>query len=171
MSKEYNEYLVEHRINVGKAFYWIQNNLPGLLKGDIELERQITADHDLSKSSVEEYQAYDDYFYGKNVSSAVKDAFNKAWLMHIHSNPHHWQYWMLFNDDPEEGDILIDIPYNYILEMICDWWSFSFKKGNLYEIFDWYNERVDKIKISPKTKTQVKYILGEIHKKLEELNV
>lgn len=171
MSKEYNEYLVEHRANVGNAFYWIQNNLPGLLNGDVELERQITADHDLSKSSLEEYKAYDDYFYGKNVSSAVKESFNKAWLMHIHSNPHHWQYWMLVNDDPKEGNILIDMPYNYILEMICDWWSFSFKQGNLYGIFDWYNERVDKIKISPKTKTQVKYILGEIHKKLEELNV
>ena len=55
--------------------------------------------------------------------------------------PHHWQYWVLINDNPEEGEVLIEMPYNYILEMICDWWAFSWAKGNLNEIFPWYEER------------------------------
>nr|DAE02562.1 MAG TPA: hypothetical protein [Siphoviridae sp. ctmYS12] len=30
----------------------------------------------------------------------------------------------------------MDMPYNYIIEMICDWWAFSWNKGNLQEIFN-----------------------------------
>ena len=53
MSKEYNKYLQEHRSNVAAAFYWIQQNLPELLLGDYDYERQITAAHDKSKSDPE----------------------------------------------------------------------------------------------------------------------
>jgi hypothetical protein len=170
MSKEYNKYLDEHRANVTKAFYWMQTNLPDLLSGGYDYERQITAAHDKSKSNFDEYQAYDDYFYGKDQSYEVKQAFNKAWLTHIHRNPHHWQYWILVNDDPNEGEVLIDMPYNYIIEMICDWWGFSFKQGKLDEIFNWYNEHKKYMKLSDKTKTKVEYILAEINKKLEGMN-
>ena len=36
---------------------------------------------------------------------------------------------------PEEGEIPYRDAYNYILEMICDWWAFSWAKGNLNDIF------------------------------------
>lgn len=166
MSKEYNKYLQEHRSNVAKAFYWIQENLPELLIGDYDYERQITAAHDQSKSNKDEYKAYNDYFYGKDQSFAIKQEFDKAWLRHIHNNPHHWQYWVLNNDDPDEGESLIDIPYNYIMEMICDWWSFSFKQNKLDEIFNWYNEHKKTMKLSTTTRTKVEHILSEINKKL-----
>ena len=42
----------------------------------------------------------------------------KAWLLHIHRNPHHWQYWVLINDNPEEGENLIEMPYNYIIGLV-----------------------------------------------------
>lgn len=167
MSKEYNKYLQEHRNNVAAAFYWIQDKLPELLKGNSDYERQITAAHDKSKSNFGEYNAYDAYFYGKNQSFDVKQAFNKAWLSHIHSNPHHWQYWILVNDDPNEGEIILDMPYNYIIEMICDWWAFSFKQNKLDEIFNWYNDHKKYMKLSSDTRRHVEYILGEINKKLE----
>lgn len=166
MSKEYNEYLKEHRTNVAAAFYWIQKNLPDLLIGVYDYERQITADHDTSKSDIEEYIAYDEYFYGKDKSYYAKQQFNKAWLRHIHNNPHHWQYWVLINDDPNEGEVLIDMPYNYIIEMICDWWSFSFKQDKLDEIFKWYSDHKIYIKLSDYTRKQVEGILREIYKKL-----
>lgn len=168
MSKEYNKYLQEHRNNVAAAFYWIQASLPELLKGNYDYERQITADHDTSKSDIEEYVAYDEYFYGKDQSYQIKHEFNKAWLRHIHNNPHHWQHWILVNDDPKEGETLIDMPYNYVIEMICDWWSFSFKQNKLDEIFNWYNDHKKYIKISNNTLRNVEYILGEINKKLKE---
>lgn len=168
MSKEYNQYLKDHRLAVATAYYWIQDNLPELLKGDYDYERQITADHDQSKSDSDEYNAYDAYFYGKDQSFAVKQEFNDAWLMHIHKNPHHWQYWVLNSDDPKDGEIVIEIPYNYLIEMICDWWSFSFKQNKLDEIFDWYNEHKDYMKLATNTRNLVSYILAEIHKKLNE---
>lgn len=167
MSKEYNKYLQEHKANVAAAYYWFNQNLPEILRGDYDYERQITADHDQSKSDADEYNAYDAYFYGPDQSFAVKQQFNDAWLNHIHKNPHHWQHWVLNNDDLKEGEVLIDMPYNYLIEMICDWWSFSFKQNKLDEIFNWYNEHKDYMKLSTNTKNQVSYILGEIHKKLE----
>ena len=169
MSKEYNKYLQEHRANVAAAFNWFQQNIPEiLLYGGPDLERQIAADHDKSKTNIEEYKAYDAYFYGDNKSYSIKQEFNKAWLRHIHNNPHHWQHWILNNDDPNEGVILIDMPYNYIIEMICDWWSFSFKQNKLDEIFKWYNDRKHYIKISDDTRVIVEDILRRIYIKLNE---
>ena len=167
MSKEYNKYLQEHRANVAKAFYWMQTNVPHLMVDDYEI--QITTAHDKSKSDPEEYGAYDQHFYGKDQSHDVELAYQKAWLNHIHSNPHHWQHWILNNDDPNEGEILLDIPYNYIVEMICDWWSFSWFKGNLLEIFSWYEEHKNYIKLHPNTRKLVEDILSRIQNKLGEV--
>lgn len=91
-----------------------------------------------------------------------------AWLHHIHENPHHWQYWVLVNDDPEEGAIALDIPYKYVIEMICDWWSFSWKTGNLYEIFDWYDAHKNHMILSEYTRELVEEILEKIKVKLDE---
>lgn len=169
MSKEYNQYLQEHKTNVANAFYWLQINLSDVLLGDYDYERQITAAHDQSKSDEDEYNAYDAYFYDNDQSSIIVKEFQEAWLTHIHKNPHHWQYYVLNNDDPNEGQILIDIPYNYMIEMICDWWSFSFKQNKLDEIFNWYDSHKNYMKLGDNTRIKVEYILGRIKSKLEEI--
>lgn len=97
------------------------------------------------------------------------EAFNRAWLMHIHRNPHHWQYWVLINDEPKEGTILIEMPYPYIIEMICDWWAFSWIKGDLSEIFAWYKDHADYIKLHNNTRSIVEEILEMIRTKLAEV--
>lgn len=171
MSREYDMFLKEHRENVANAFYWISENLTELLDGYDgeefnELEDQICRDHDSSKNLEFEYNAYDRYFYGKNRSFEVVQEFNYAWLYHIHLNPHHWQHWVLINDDPECGEIVLDMPYRYILEMICDWWAFSWRDGNLTEIFKWYDEHKDYMKLSDYTRKMVENILSKIREKL-----
>ena len=93
-----------------------------------EYKATLWLNHDESKNDPDEYNAYDDYFYGKNRSYGVVMAFKQAWLEHIHRSPHHWQHWVLINDEPEEGEVILEMPYEYIIEMICDWWSFSWKK-------------------------------------------
>ena len=170
MSIDYDEYLKEHKANVRKAFEWIRDNLPDLVIGDRDYEWQICFNHDASKTKVDEYDAYDEYFYGndKDKTKKVLDDFNRAWLLHIHRNPHHYQYWVLINDDPEEGMVVLDMPYHYILEMICDWWSFSWKSGNLFEIFAWYEQRKEYMKLSDTTRMVVESILEKIKAKLEE---
>ncbi len=168
MSKAYDLYLEEHKSNVRKGFEWIRENLPELLlcENEGELEHQICFAHDASKTEQDEYEAYDTYFYGGNRSYSVVQEFNYAWLRHIHRNPHHWQYWVLINDNPNEGEIVLDMPYNYIVEMICDWWAFSWKSGKLTEIFGWYDQHKDYMKLSDRTRVNVEYILEKIESEL-----
>lgn len=163
MSIEYDNYIIEHKNNVVAAAEWLRRNQL------IDYTGFRFWDHDNSKYAKEEYDAYDAYFYGGTKTKEVKEAFNYAWLAHIHNNPHHWQYWVLINDDPEEGTIALDIPYKYVIEMICDWWSFSWKTGNLYEIFDWYDAHKKRMILSEHTRELVEEILEEIKEKLDEL--
>lgn len=166
MSVLYDSYLRQHRDNVAKGYHWLRNNLPDLLTGSYDYEHQICYAHDLTKDSPEEYDAYDNYVYGNNRSYKVVQDFNYAWLNHIHFNSHHWQHWILIHDEPDEPETFMEIPYNYIIEMICDWWAFSWRKGNLMEVFDWYAEHKDNIKINPKSRKVVEQILSAIRKKL-----
>ena len=167
MSNEYNTYLGNHRDNVAKAYAWLKTNLPDLFDGiDMGSSLDIGLSHDDSKSNPDEYDAYDAYFYGNNRSHAVVEAYRQAWLLHIHRNPHHWQYWVLINDDPKEGEVLLEMPYNYVIEMICDWWSFSWQKGDLSEIFNWYDEHSAYIKLAPKTRKTVEDILWKLRGRL-----
>ena len=170
MSIGYDEYLREHRDNVAKGLSWLEMNLPDILKdvNILSLRDQICLDHDKSKFSIAEYDAYDAYFYGKNKSHEVVQNFKDAWLHHIHRNPHHWQYWVLINDDPGRGTEVLDMPYEYIIEMICDWWSFSWKSGELWEIFSWYNQNKAYMQLSSKTRKTVEDILLKMREKLDE---
>ena len=174
MSYEYNQYLDNHIANVWKAFLYIKANLDGVIQDipGVDWDWQIRMGHDKSKLLKEEYNAYDAYFYGNDKSSETEVAFDQAFLHHIHSNPHHWQYWVLIKDDPENGNteiVGIKMPYNYIIEMICDWWSFSWQCGDLYEMFKWYDDRKNYIKLSEKTRKHVEHILSEIKRKLDDL--
>lgn len=170
MSLTYNNYLEEHIANVGKAYGWLKEYLPEVVEAvSGEEEWAILKLHDESKFTAEEYDAYDEYFYGKTKSPEVEETFNHAWLHHIHNNEHHWQHHVLINDEAEEGVVALDMPYRYIIEMLCDWWSFSWKTGNLYEIFDWYEKHEKRMKLSHDTRANVEYILDKIKNKLNEL--
>lgn len=165
MSYEYDRYLEQHISNVKKGFDWMKENIPEYVfdpNGEIEAN---LIQHDQSKRSEEEYDAYDQYFYGNNKSYAVVQNFDLAWLHHIHVNPHHWQHWVLVNDDPEDGTVALDMPYEVIVEMICDWWAFSWVKGDLTEIFDWYEDHKERMILSDKTRKTVEKILDAIKEK------
>lgn len=174
MSYEYDVYLQKHKENVYQGFKWMQENIPNVLQLEPtptsrcfeDLEWQIKINHDSSKTHMDEYNAYDAYFYGGNRSYEVVQKFNKAWNNHIHKNEHHWQHWVLINDDPGEGTITLEMPHNYIIEMICDWWSFSWSQDKLEEIFNWYHEHKDYIMLHPKTRKEVENILKTMAEKL-----
>ena len=160
MSLEYDDYLQQHINNVANAYGWLVRNINGA--DMFGVGRNYIWDHDKSKFTSDEYDPYDEYFYCDRKTTEIKNNFNYAWLHHIHNNKHHWQYWVLINDDPEEGTIALDIPYKYLLEMIADWWSFSWKSGNLYEIFDWYDSHKDYMILSKNTREAVEEILAEM---------
>lgn len=164
MSKEYDKYLTEHIGNVDKAYKWLVEHF-GSDYG-VTYNSHIS-DHDKSKYSEEEYGPYDRYFYGKKTPKVNKD-FNRAWLHHIHNNPHHWQHWVLLEDDPEliNNFICIEMPIENVFEMIADWWSFSWKSGNLEEIFDWYIKHKKIMKLNSKTRKLVEEILDRIKEEI-----
>ena len=158
MSTKYTQYIIEHKENVLKAYLWLKEH--GIT--NLSIDEQINV-HDMSKYTEEEYDPYDAYFYG-NKTKKVQEEFDYAWLHHIHNNPHHWQYWLLVND--EDGTYALEMPENYVIEMISDWWAFSHKKGNLYEIFDWYKEKKKHMILHEKTKKLVEDILDRIKTEL-----
>lgn len=168
-NEKYNEYLDEHIENVKKGYYWMMDHFSEWLDERIEDPDYFVFGefifHDSSKYSKEEYEPYANYFYGNKSFKTVQE-FNYAWLHHIHNNKHHWQYWVLNNDDPNEGEKILDMPFDYILEMVCDWWSFSWKTGDLFEIFNWYDQHKDYIKLSDKTRNTVNDILNKIKEEL-----
>jgi len=171
MSAIYDEYINNHKANVANAFNWLHKNLPEIFPDEaakVVAEYQCVSEHDKSKYDKDEYEAYDNYFYG-NRSYEVVQSFKYAWLRHIHKNPHHWQYWVLTNDDKKLGTEPLEMPFVYIIEMICDWWSFSWKSGNLYEIFDWYNDHKDGMIIHMETRKTIEDILDKIHNKLDDV--
>lgn len=163
MSAEYDQYIATHKENVMKGLRWMDDNLP---RSIINSEAMVLALengelHDNSKFDREEYLAYDDYFYGGERTPEIQAAFDLAWLRHIHHNPHHWQYWVLMEDDPESGTFgkVLDMPLECIYEMIADWWTFSWKNSNLMEIFGWYTAHRETIKMSAKTRLITETIL------------
>lgn len=169
MGYQYDQYLGQHINNVSRGLTWLETNLPEVLESGHDYAT-LMYQHDRSKHAKDEYDAYDAYFYGGNRSYHVVSDFKRAWLHHIHHNPHHWQHWVLINDDPNEGTVALDMDYPYIIEMICDWWSFSWTKGDLYEIFNWYDSHKDHMILSRKTRKTVEDILDKIRIKLDSMN-
>ena len=162
MSKDYTNYIIEHRDNVLKAYQWLVDHK--IISNNYQHN---IATHDISKWSNEEYDAYDKYFYGKQgKTTEVKEAFNFAWLHHIHANPHHWQHWVLINDD--DGTHALEMPEEFVIEMVCDHWAFSHKSGNLYEIFDWYKDHKLNMIMHRNTKVAYEAILDKIKEALKE---
>jgi hypothetical protein len=112
--------------------------------------------HDLSKFLPDEWFAYADYFYGdeskwpegsvgrRQEKFLRQMRFDKAWLLHQHRNPHHWQYWRLREDDG--GTKLIEMPRGYVLEMLADWRGAGRAQG-FEEIGPWYSKNKEKIEL------------------------
>lgn len=166
MSVAYDEYLTTHIENVKLGIAWLYDHIPyvrSLVPNMVDLI-SLGYFHDNSKYEPDEYDAYNDYFYGEK-SAEVRKAFKYAWLHHIHSNPHHWQYWVLINDDePMEA---LEMPETYVIEMIADWWSFSWKSNNLFGIFDWYEKHSKGMILHAKTRELVEKILSLMEEELK----
>lgn len=170
MSGFYDKYLYDHVNNVKRAGIWLMCT-PTITEGwsqdEIDELMANIADHDRSKWDGEEYEPYDNYFYGE----PDEDSFNRAWLHHIHNNPHHWQHWLLMNDDGkyrEPGKVVaLEMPKANVIEMVADWWSFSWQGGDLYEMFGWYESHKDCMVLHQNTREYVEWVLDEVRRALD----
>lgn len=77
--------------------------------------------HDLSKFSRHEWSAYAHAFidqWGHAKPPQRSPEYYAAWNHHQKSNPHHWQFWVLVQNNGET--MCIEMPDCYAREMIAD---------------------------------------------------
>lgn len=146
----------------------------------------------MSKFRLDEFIPYARYFYGewpeydiavrrcdwypyKYTKEGIQEAFDLAWLKHQHRNPHHWQHWLLQEDN---GDLkTIGMPDKYIKEMVADWKGAGRAitgKNDPEECKSWYLKNYKKIKLTNLSRIKVDNILNiwedvvwkEIHNKI-----
>lgn len=82
--------------------------------------------HDLSKYTPIEFLTSAKYWTGnRSPIDNEKDekGYSLAWFHHKGHNPHHWEYW-IDNVGTKENKPA-KIPFEYLIEMICDWLSAS----------------------------------------------
>jgi hypothetical protein len=134
--------------------------------------------HDMSKFSLSEFIPYAKYFYGlgndikrgRNSTGYYKPtdtgdkAFDFAWLLHQKCNRHHWQWWILPED--EGGVKILEIQEPYRTEMLCDWigagkaqGKFSPKDDYLYETRIWWKANNSKMQLHPNTREYFRNLL------------
>ncbi len=115
--------------------------------------------HDWSKLTPAEWGPYVRSFYGKEGRTpAVRAAFDKAWLHHIHHNPHHWQHWILREDDgPTKA---LPMPPKLVREMVADWMGAGRAITGRWEVTDWYAKNTSKIVLHSATRDEVEALLG-----------
>lgn len=123
--------------------------------------------HDWQKFTPIEWKPYVLYFYGpytkENRPQWLKDAFDAAWLHHIHHGPHHAQYWVLREDSGKV--VCLEMPYRYLVEMLADWKGAGMAQGKP-DIAAWYKENGHKYPMHPNTRKHVESYLGVDHESI-----
>lgn len=118
--------------------------------------------HDWSKFTRAEWTPYVHSFYRKDLrgSPAVSDAFDRAWLHHQHVNKHHWQHWLLQEDD---GDVkCLPMPEKYIREMVADWMGAGRAITGKWDITEWYGKNYGKIRLEHHTRNWVNHLISTV---------
>lgn len=156
--EKYRVSVEEHKERVKQFADWLVENLPELFDGfDLEDFYDIIEEHDESKFEEPEFDAYAQRWCGDGEAGP---AFDEAWKHHWMYNEHHPEFWL--------GE---DMPYIYILEMLCDWGSFSIEKGDFRELSKFYYNKAkddeDKM-LSDATKEIIEDILDKIDSVLDK---
>lgn len=132
--------------------------------------------HDLSKFLPSEWFAYVHAFYpidaGERVEheetedhdpGSVAGAFDLAWLLHQKRNPHHWQYWVLIQDD--DLPKVLPMPDGLRREMLADWRGAGRAQGKAdpNDCLRWYLEHREKMELHPDTRKWIddRLVLGD----------
>jgi hypothetical protein len=126
--------------------------------------------HDLSKLMPSEFVPYAQFFYG--TKRPVRDtigyykptdtgdtAFDFAWLLHQKRNKHHWQWWVLPEDDG--GIKVLPMPDRYRREMLADWRGAGKAQGYGDNTKAWYERNKNKMTLHPETRAWIETQLGE----------
>ena len=171
---EYRKYIDKHRSDVLFAY---SNFLVPALKGvrSKQVQDALKAagsniiNHDLSKYEEIEFEAYRRHWYPtdfeSNDTSFCKDTdglYKIAWEHHHRVNQHHPEHWYLDKERPS------DMPMEFIIEMLCDWWSVG--RSNNNSVFDWWkSDKSNKSKImTDMTLYKLNLIIGVVEEQIDQ---
>jgi hypothetical protein len=132
--------------------------------------------HDWSKLTPAEWGPYVENFYrpldpsiGRGMGQAGVELerrlraerqarFDAAWLHHQHRNPHHWQHWLLREDDgPTKA---LRMPHKLVREMVADWMGAGRAITGQGDAASWYEANRDKIVLHPEVRVQVENLIA-----------
>jgi hypothetical protein len=119
--------------------------------------------HDWHKFLPDEWFPYVDYFYGED--RQIRDetgyykptdtghaGFDFAWLLHQKRGRHHWQWWILPEDDG--GLKVLPMPDRFRKEMVSDWRGAGKAQGTP-DTKAWYKKNASKMRLHHKTRKWV----------------
>lgn len=115
--------------------------------------------HDWSKFLPSEWGPYSRSFYEEDGSSRYlpDKGFDAAWLKHIHRNDHHWQHWVLEQDNGRKK--LLPMPDPCILEMVADWAGAGRAITGRWDVSEWYQKNREKIQLEEVTRAKVEHLV------------
>ena len=127
--------------------------------------------HDNSKFRPDEWGPYAAFFYESDGTKRTRRdstgyykptdtgnaAFDFAWLLHQKRNKHHWQWWVLPED--EGGLKVLEMPDRYRREMLADWISAGRTQGTP-DTLGWYAARGRNHEFGPETRAWIEIQLG-----------
>lgn len=129
--------------------------------------------HDWSKFLPSEWFPYVAYFHGpdgaKNRAAnsgkyyRIEDgslAFNRAWLKHIHRQPHHWQNHLLLPDGNDGKPQALEMPVKYVREMVADWVGAGAAQG-FRDVKGWYSRNKDRMVLHPEARFIVEALVDQ----------
>ena len=143
----YARYVLRHKWNVLRA-----SRITGA-----SLWRCIV--HDASKFLPSEWVPYVKAFYAPDGSSRYEPTveFDQAWRAHQKRNKHHWQHWVLLED--EGATKALPMPEAYVREMVADWigaGEMHRPRGARHpDTSGWYAANKDKMVVHETTRRQV----------------
>jgi hypothetical protein len=115
--------------------------------------------HDLSKFRPSEFESYSRFFNGNSASDCkVQEAFNFAWLLHQKRNDHHWQWWILREDDG--GVKIFPMSRKARLEMLCDWIGAGRTYGS--KTPEWYDANKHRMLLHDETRIWVERQIAKL---------
>lgn len=171
MKKHWNylKYVIQH-----KYFVYVAGRKIGL-------SLWLSIFHDWSKFRFSEWFPYVEFFYGGNhlawsafsagekylamnawnySQEGVQHHFDMAWLAHQHRNKHHWQHWIIREDDG--GTKPMPMPWRYIAEMVADWAGAGRAITGEWELKKWWDYNKHKIVLEKHTLITVEQLIDEL---------
>lgn len=164
----YTDYINEHINNV-KLIWYNFKDLNATYNLKSEKINYLINCHDLSKFSNEEYEGYRLKFYPEKNEEKNEEKndliFKHAWNHHQKSNPHHWQYWVMWKN---KESIALEMDYEYVIEMLCDWSAMSLKFKDYPSNF--YNKNKNNMLLHKNTIVLIEGLLLNFNRVVEILN-